>query len=155
MAVAVDDAGDWTVRSLMLLINLQSSFGAFTGNERVDDDDTFFAFNNCHVGEVKGSNLINSGRDLIQTLLRVELPLSPKEGVCRIRTLPLEKLEVVNIPHNIAFIVLDDARLEGGNETLISVDEVPPVVKGRFCCHCSEMLHQHKRCVRWNRDIVP
>src|SRR5262249_37468996 len=86
MTMAIDHCYDWLPRA-MLEIKLDPDLGGLRRNERIDHDNTFLAFDDCHVRKVLIAHLVDAVGNLEQTTDIDQLRLPPKAWVNCIRRL--------------------------------------------------------------------
>ncbi|MNH02274.1 hypothetical protein D3C81_680110 [compost metagenome] len=80
VTVGVDHRDHWLFRTV-LEIQIKRSFGRFGGNQRVEDGDTFLAFDNGHVRQVVVAHLVDAIGNFEQARDVDQLRLTPQAGV--------------------------------------------------------------------------
>ncbi|MNR00411.1 hypothetical protein D3C85_1161820 [compost metagenome] len=120
VAVRIDHRDDGLLRP-MLIVEIQRGLGGLGGNERVHDRQAVLAFDDCHVGQVQVTHLVDPVHDLEQAGNVQKLRLPPQAGVDGIRGVGAFFDEVVfgGVPHQVALFALDHRRRQRRDETLV------------------------------------
>ncbi len=135
MGVAVDDGAD-RLAGYRRLHQLPRRLRGLRRGQGIDDDEGLLRLDERDHREVHAARLIDAPallvrRDLEQAVEVVERRVAPQAGIDRVRRRLVagEEFVLVQIPHDIALRILDDARrrgdeaVAGGRETLLVVLE--------------------------------
>ena len=128
VAVGVDDRDDRPVAT-MRAVQRERGRRRLGGDQRVDDDDAGVALDEADVGQVEAADLVDALDHLVEALLGDELALPPQAGVHRRRRIAVEERVDVVVPHHSSVGGLDDAGLQGADESPVGVLEVGGVVE--------------------------
>lgn len=107
----LDHRDDGLLRS-MLIEEIQRGLGGLGGNGRVHDRQAVLAFDDCHVGQVQVTHLVDPLHDLEQAGNIQKLRLPPQAGVDGIRGVGafFDEVSLGWVPHQVALFALDHRR---------------------------------------------
>lgn len=107
----LDHRDDGLLRS-MWIEEIQRGLGGLGGNGRVHDRQAVLAFDDCHVGQVQVTHLVDPLHDLEQAGNIQKLRLPPQAGVDGIRGVGafFDEVSLGWVPHQVALFALDHRR---------------------------------------------
>ncbi|MNI27713.1 hypothetical protein D3C73_814620 [compost metagenome] len=131
VAVAVDH-GQHRALALFLVDEGQGCLGGVWRNEGVEDDPALVALDEGDVGEIETTDLIDAVGDLVQAVLHGKLGVAPQTGVDGIGGCLVQAyvgLVLLQIPDNVALVILDGQGVRFGDEAPLGIGEVLLVVE--------------------------
>ncbi|BDB61062.1 hypothetical protein RDE2_28560 [Rhodococcus sp. RDE2] len=130
VAVGVDHRGDRAVTA-MRPIQRETRRSGLRGDQWIDDDHAGIALDERHVRQVQTAHLVDTLRDLEQSLPRAESRLPPEARIHRRRAVVVEECVRIAVPHDVAIGVPHDPGFESRDETAIDVVEILDVREGQ------------------------
>ena len=115
-------------------VKIHPDFGRFCRDQRVNDGDAFFTFNNGHVRQIEVTNLVNAIRYFKQPADVDQLRLTPQARVYRIRGFVafFDERILLRIPDNISLFAFDHVLREWSDKAFVGVGKVGVIGEGQL-----------------------